>query len=351
MKKIIIFRFSAMGDVALLLPVVLNAIIRNPDLKITIVTREKFKVFFDCNPNIDVFIADFDKKHKGFFGLFKLFQELNNLSPDFVFDLHQNIRTQVLKFFFLFTRAKIFGFDKGRNEKKKLVKNQEFKQLSHVTERYYTVFKEAKLVPKNSKIENLPEFFKFPSETEKKIENWLVKFKGRRLVGIAPFAQHKGKIWPIENYSSLIVLLSKEFPECQIVLFGGGKQEKEILESLKNELPQIENLVGVFSLKEELALINRLDLMICGDSSNMHFAALSNIPVLSIWGSTHSFAGFGALFQPETNTIEISKEELSCRPCSVYGNKPCYRKDYACLNWISPELVYEKTKTILTNLS
>ncbi|MBP6619835.1 MAG: glycosyltransferase family 9 protein [Leadbetterella sp.] len=346
MKKIIIFRFSAMGDVALLLPVVLNAIKQNPDLKITIVTREKFKPFFDGYSNIDVFTADFDKKHKGFFGLFKLFQELNQLSPGFVFDLHQNIRTQVLKFFFFFTKAKVFGFDKGRNEKKKLVKNQEFKQLSHVTERYYAVFKKAGLVPENSTIENLVEFFKIPYETENKVENWLKKFKSLRLVGIAPFAQHKGKIWPIEKYAALIRLISKQYPTTQIMVFGGGKEEKEIVESLKTEFPDIENLVGIFSLKEELALIKKLDLMICGDSSNMHFATLSNIPVISIWGSTHIYAGFGALFQPENYTIEISKEELSCRPCSVYGNKPCIRKDYACLNWISPEMVFEKIKTI-----
>lgn len=347
MKKLIIFRFSAMGDVALLLPVVLNAIKQNPDLKITIVTREKFKVFFEGQPGVDVFTADFDKKHKGIFGLFKLFQELNKLSPDFVFDLHQNIRTQVLKFFFLFTRAKVFGFDKGRAEKKKLVKNQEFKQLSHVTERYYDVFKEARLVPEKSIIENLPEFFQIPSETEKKIKNWLEKFKNQRLIGIAPFAQHKGKIWPIEKYATFIQLISEQFLGIQIMMFGGGKQEKEIVESLKIRFPQIENLVGVFSLNEELALIKKLDLMICGDSSNMHFATLSDIPVISIWGSTHTYAGFGALFQPKKLTIEISKEELSCRPCSVYGNKPCQRNDYACLNWISPEMVLEKVKTVL----
>ena len=346
MKKIIIFRFSAMGDVALLLPVVLNAIKRNPNLKITIVTREKFKVFFEGYPNIDVFIADFDKKHKGFFGLFKLFQELNELSHEFVFDLHQNIRTQVLKFFFFFIRAKVYSFDKGTSEKKKLVKNEEFKQLPHVTERYYTVFKKARLVDQNSRIENLPEFFKIPSETENKIQNWVAKFKGQKFIGIAPFAQHKGKIWPIEKYAALIQLISDQFPTTQILMFGGGKQEKEIVESLKIRFPQIENLVGIFSLNEELAIIKKLDLMICGDSSNMHFATLSNIPVISIWGSTHTYAGFGALFQPENYIVEIGKDELSCRPCSVYGNKPCIRKDYACLNWISPEMVFEKVKTI-----
>jgi ADP-heptose:LPS heptosyltransferase len=346
MKKVIIFRFSAMGDVALIMPVVLNAIKQNPDLKITIVTREKFKPFFEGYSNIKVFTADLDNKHKGLLGLFRLFLELKRLSPEYVFDLHQNIRTQVLKFFFFFTRAKVFGFDKGRNEKKRLIKNQEFKLLPHLTERYYTVFKEAGLIDQNSRIENFPEFFHIPFETENKIENWLEKFKSQKLIGIAPFAQHKGKMWPIEKYEALIQLIFEQFPTTQIMTFGGGKQEKEIVDSLKNRFPQIENLVGLFSLKEELALIKRLDLMICGDSSNMHFATLSDIPVISIWGSTHTHAGFGALFQPKSYTIEISKEELACRPCSVYGNKPCIRKDYACLNWISPETVFEKVKTI-----
>jgi len=346
MKKVIIFRFSAMGDVALILPVVLNAIKENPSLKITIVTREKFKPFFDGHSSIDIFGADFENKHKGLLGLFRLFQTLKMLSPDYVFDLHQNIRTQVLKFFFFFTRAKVFGFDKGRNEKKKLIKNKEFKQLSHVTERYYTVFKEARLITEISKIKNLHEFFKIPFETEDKIEKWLLQFKSKKLIGIAPFAQHKGKIWPIEKYAALIQLISEKFPSIQIMIFGGGKHEKEIVSSLKARFPKIENLVGVFPLNEELALIKKLDLMICSDSSNMHFGSLSNIPVISIWGSTHTFAGFGALFQPEKYTVEIDKKELSCRPCSVYGNKPCPRKDYACLNWISPEMVFEKVKTI-----
>ncbi len=346
MKKIVIFRFSAMGDVALLLPVVLNALKQNPNLKITIVSRDKFKPFFDGYTNIEVFTADLENKHKGLLGLFRLFLELRQLSPDYVLDLHQNIRTQVLKFFFFFTKAKVFGFDKGRSEKKKLVKNKEFKQLSHVTDRYYEVFKKAGLIPNSSKIENLPEFFKIPSETENKIENWLEPIKSQKLIGIAPFAQHKGKMWPIEKYAALIQLISDQFQTTQIMVFGGGKEEKEIVESIKVRFPQIKNLVGVFSLNEELALIKKLDLMICGDSSNMHFATLSNIPVISIWGSTHTYAGFGALFQPENYTIEISKEELSCRPCSVYGNKPCIRKDYACLTWISPEMVFEKVKII-----
>jgi ADP-heptose:LPS heptosyltransferase len=347
MKKVLIFRFSAMGDVALVLPVVLNVLKLNPDLKITIVTREKFKTFFEGHEQIDVFVADFDKNHKGFLGLIKLFAELKSISPNYVLDLHQNIRTQVLKFFFRLTRAKVFGFDKGRSAKKKLVKNLEFRQLPHVTDRYLEVFKQAGLIPQDSKIGNLPAFFQINLDAELKIKKWLDdNFKYNKLIGMAPFAQHKGKIWPLEKYENLIRLINQDYPDTKMLVFGGGKSENQKIALLKAKLPSIENLVGKFSLKEELALIKMLDLMICGDSSNMHFATLSNIPVISIWGSTHRFAGFGALFQSEDFTIEISKDKLECRPCSVYGNKPCIRNDYACLEWISPEMVFEKVKSI-----
>lgn len=347
MKRVLIFRFSAMGDVALVLPVVLNVLKQNPSLKITIVTRSKFKIFFENQPNIDVFEADFENSHKGFWGLFRLFIDLKSLSPDFVFDLHQNIRTQILKLFFFFTKTKILDYEKGRSEKKKLTKNRDFVQLRHVTDRYLEVFRKAKLVPEDIQIDNLEQFFKSSDNVAQKVNSWLKKNPEEKIIGIAPFAQHKGKIWPLEKYHQLIKLINDEFPKARILVFGGGNKEKELVDSLKKDSQKIENLISVFSLLEELALIKDLDIMICGDSSNMHFATLSNIPVISIWGSTHTYAGFGALFQPIMNTIEIPKETLSCRPCSVYGNKPCIRKDYACLEWISPEMVFERVKTII----
>jgi ADP-heptose:LPS heptosyltransferase len=92
-------------------------------------------------------------------------------------------------------------------------------------------------------------------------------------------------------------------------------------------------------MKEELALMSHLDVMVSMDSGNMHLASLVNTPVVSIWGATHPLAGFLGWNQSEKNVVQT---DMPCRPCSVYGNKPCMRNDYACLNQITPESVVQR---------
>ena len=94
----------------------------------------------------------------------------------------------------------------------------------------------------------------------------------------------------------------------------------------------------------ELALMSHLDVMVSMDSGNMHLASLVNTPVVSIWGATHPLAGFMGWGQSEQNAVQI---DLSCRPCSVYGNKPCLRKDYACLHQITPAIITQRILSVI----
>ncbi|KAA6304172.1 hypothetical protein EZS27_044184, partial [termite gut metagenome] len=91
-------------------------------------------------------------------------------------------------------------------------------------------------------------------------------------------------------------------------------------------------------------LISLLDVMLSMDSANMHLASLVNTPVISVWGATHLYAGFMGCNQSVENCVQV---DLDCRPCSVFGNKKCFRGDYACLFRIKPETVIEKIQTIL----
>ena len=343
MKNVIVFRFSAMGDVALVMVALKTVVAENQDLNIIMVSREKFKPFFENQKNIQFLSVDFSNKHKGFVGLFRLFIALKKLKPEYILDLHQNLRTYVLKLFFQITKAKIFTLDKGRNEKKLLIKNAAFSRLKHVTDKYLDVFKNAGLIHQNIKLKTDGSVFELIPNLN--VSKWLSSHK--EIIGIAPFAQHKGKIWPLEKFAELIDFIQNKYPALEILIFGGGEKERKEVDTLVAKHSNLINLIGAFSLSEELAILPHLKLMISGDTSNMHLAAMSAIPVISIWGSTHSFAGFGAIWQPNENTVEIAKETLSCRPCSIYGNKPCARKDYACLNWIKPETVFERIEQIL----
>jgi ADP-heptose:LPS heptosyltransferase len=158
-------------------------------------------------------------------------------------------------------------------------------------------------------------------------------------VGIAPFAQHQGKAYSFEKVKTVIEELKKN-ASINLFLFGGGPAETELLQNLEGE--NVFSMAGKFSLNEELAQISNLDLMLSMDSANMHMASLFGVRTISVWGATHYFAGFMGVGQQESDAVEISTEDLNCRPCSVFGNKECFRKDYACLNRIKSSTVAHK---------
>jgi ADP-heptose:LPS heptosyltransferase len=342
MKTAIVFRFSAMGDVALTLPALLSVLEKQEDLRIIMVTRKRFAPFFVGQERVEVYPCDFEGTHRGPAGLWQLFRELRTYRPDYVIDLHQNLRTTVLKFLFSFTGIKISSLDKQRAEKKAILSGERNTPLPHVTEQYKAVFKKAGLAFSEHSIAR--PMIHISEAAKKKVASWEVKGP---YIGLAPFAQHKGKVWPLEKYQDLLPALLNKYPQHTVLLFGGGQKEKDLLQILAGE--RSINTVGAFSLEEELALIEKLDFMICGDTSNLHFASLMGTPVYSIWGATHTLTGFGPLYDPEEHLIQIPKEELTCRPCSVFGNKPCRRGDYACLEWIRPTAVLEKLPTSLPN--
>jgi len=122
-------------------------------------------------------------------------------------------------------------------------------------------------------------------------------------------------------------------------LFGGG-EESDLLDKFIKKVKGCTNLAGKLSLEKEIDVISRLDFMIAMDSSNMHMAALTGIKVISIWGGTDPLNGFGAWMQPEEYSIKISVDELTCRPCTIYGKGECRRGDLACMNWLTPEIVF-----------
>ena len=90
--------------------------------------------------------------------------------------------------------------------------------------------------------------------------------------------------------------------------------------------------------------MSHLDVMVSMDSANMHMASLVNIPVVSIWGATHPLAGFMGYHQSLDNAVQT---DMDCRPCSIYGQKPCQFGDYRCMMAITPQMIVEKIANVL----
>lgn len=335
MKRVLVLRLSAIGDVVMTVPVISSLSKAYPDTEIIFVSQKFASGFIKHVPGAKFFEVDLKGRHKGFFGIFRLYFDLKKIGKiDVIADLHDVIRTKILRLLFTFSSAKKVIIDKGRKEKNALTRidGKVLRQLESTTTRYAKVFEDAGF-KFNLEFDYI--FTKAPlSENVLTITNQ----KDCKWVGIAPFAKHKGKIYPLEQMEKVIEILSG-LPKMKVFLFGGGQYEKEILEGWEKRFKNAISLAGKLSLEDELKVISNLDVLVSMDSANMHFASLVNTSVVSIWGATHPFAGFYGWNQNPKLALQIN---LPCRPCSIYGNKPCFRKDYACLNLITPQDVVNK---------
>lgn len=337
--KLLVIRTSAMGDVALTAPVLTAMRSQYPDVEIVMLTRKPFSPFFSSIDGLELFFPDFQSRHKGFPGLIRLFRDIKEKhNIDQVIDLHDILRSKVLRTLFLLTGTRVHVVDKGRNEKRKLVNGRQKIRLKHTVDRYCDVFAKAgfDINPHLSEpISSTPEA---RAKAESLIDRNVLN------IGVAPFAKHSLKIWPEQNMIRLLHLIAEKY-RCKFWLFGGF-EDTERMNSFSSRLPGSYNVIGKMSLNEELALLGKLDLMIAMDSSNMHMAALSGTKVISIWGGTDPLAGFGAWKQPDNYAIRISIDDLKCRPCTVYGKGECLRGDFACMMWLTPELVFRRMQEL-----
>jgi len=344
--RLLVIRTSAMGDVALTVPVLKGMRERYPEVELILLTRPAFKPFFSSVNGLELFFPDLKNRHKGFPGVVRLFKDINRQSEiDYVIDLHDVLRSKILRFFFRLTGVRISVIDKGRREKKSLITGRKKIRLKHSVERYCDAFSRAgfPIVPAKDN-------WIVPSPDIVLEEKLISQMQGFVNVGVAPYAKHKLKMWPENNMIRLLELISEKH-RCRFWFFGGSDDSVKMM-ALQAKIPGSTSLIGKLTLDEELVFMSKIDLMISMDSSNMHMAALVGTKVISIWGGTDPLSGFSAWMQPDNFSIRIPVEELTCRPCTVYGKGECKRGDFACMNWLTPEIVFERIeKLILRGLS
>lgn len=334
-KHILVIRLSAMGDVAMLAPVLSTLRRQYPDLNISVLTKGFFAPFFRNIPNIHIINADIKGTHKGIYGLFKLSKSLKKLEIDAVADCHNVLRSNILKLFFFGTTY--VQIDKGRAEKKALVSGSGFQQLKTTHQRYADVFK-ALGYPIDLSNPVFPERIVLSDAIQKRINS-----TKKVWIAVAPFAAFESKTYPLHLMEEVIAQLSKEYT---VLLFGGGEKEIILLNSIEQKFENVTNLAGKLPLSEELDVISNCQLMLSMDSGNAHIAAMLGVQVVSLWGVTHPYAGFYPFNQHPENALLADRTQFPKIPTSVYGNKFPEGYEKAMVS-ISVSAVVEKVKNLL----
>jgi len=335
---LLVLRFSAMGDVAMVASVLEELAAQHPELPIVMVSRPAFAPFFEAIPTLRFLSIDPKGRHKGLIGLFRLYRELRHYRPGTLADLHDNIRSRVLSLFFRLaafmgaiigrSSIKIRRIDKGRAEKKALTrsKNKILRALEPTVERYAKVLRQLgysltlshRLCRKARPLRpELATLFSAPCAG---------------YIGISPFAQHDPKRYALSKMTEVIDMLNKK--DYRLFIFGGGASEKAQVAVWEKQFPGLINLIGQFSLREELDVMSHLDVMLSMDSSGMHMASLMGVPVVSVWGPTHPYAGFMGYGQAQEDAVQANHPD---RPNSIYGNRPLLSNGQPVIDQIDPE--------------
>lgn len=337
--SVLVARFSAIGDVAMTVPVLYSVARCYPDVRFIFVTRPSMtSIFLNRPDNLTVVGADVKTDYEGPQGMWRLIGELKKeYDFDAFADLHDVIRTRLMGLYCRMRGLRVSRINKGRAGRKALTRshNKVMLPLLSGRARYREVFYRLGL-PVENHFNGL-----FDGHAKAPASDFACICEphpdGERWIGIAPFAAHKGKIYPPEKMEQVVKSLSGSTGRKRIFLFGGGGDEARTLESWAERYPSVVSLAGKrFGFAAELALMNHLDVMLSMDSSNMHLASIAGTRTVTVWGATHPYCGFKGWRCDNSDSIQLP---MTCRPCSVFGNKPCLRGDYQCLDAIRPDAI------------
>lgn len=342
-KYVAVVRFSALGDVAMTIPVLYSACACHQDVQFLMITKPRITELF-VNPPDNLTVIGFDPV-KRFGRIKRSFDEILAKYPiEALADLQNDSTTRIMRLLCRLhgsiTTKKI---DTDHRGERLLTRRHAKRMLPLVSRRarYREVFYRLGL-PVESRFTNLYSQLPPPMIPENICRH---KAQGQKWIGIAPFANFTGKIYPVEQMEVVVKCLCS-YPDTQIFLFGQGESETRTLLQWSEAHANVTSLAGRYGFSTELALISQLDVMLSMDSANMHLAALVDTPVISVWGATHPYCGFRGWRQSESSTVQLA---MTCRPCSIIGNRPCFRGDYYCLKGINPQTIVDKILSVINH--
>ncbi len=330
--RILILRYSSLGDVALTNPVLDGLLAAFPRAQIYFATKRQYAAVLQNHPALTRVIP---LEGSGFFKLWSHIQELRRINPTLILDLHDSLRTQIIAFFL--RKARLLVYDKEALRRRLLVKKLGSGPSLHTIQKYLRILEPLGVRP-HLKI-------KFEIQVSHKDQSFLREFLERRkiaptqlVIGLGPGAKWNTKRWMPERYAELASRLVEDY-RCTLFWFG-SPEEASLIGSIKAKvrgtpLEQGINLAGQYSLEQAITLLGRCDLFIGNDSGLTHLASGRGCRVVVIYGSTTPSLGFEP-WGPHS-VVEVSN--LPCRPCDVHGKTACPLGHFKCMKDLTVDLV------------
>ena len=326
MKKILIIRFSSIGDIVLTTPVIRCIRKQIPDAVIHYLTKEKFKPILEYNPYIDaIFTIEKDVD--------EVLSDLKAERYDFIIDLHNNLRSWRVKMA-LHSPSKAFN---KLNFQKWVRVNLRINILPavHIVDRYLNAASPLGIINDGLGLD----FFLDPKMSKTSLS--LPESFHKCYLAIVIGGQHKTKMYPNDQLIELCKNLNKK-----IVLLGGPDDFDNGTMIAKEAGEHVFNACGKYNLMESGWLLQDASHVITNDTGLMHIAAALNKNITSIWGNTIPEFGMYPYFQKESNATNemVEVKNLYCRPCSKIGYKQCPKGHFRCMKEIKPQTIIDTIK-------
>lgn len=323
---------SALGDVAMTIPVIYSLAEQYPQLEVSVLTSPFFtRLFIHKSTNLRLIEVDLKGKHKGIKGFFRLFKQLRCFQFSKVADLHNVLRSWIIDVFMYLNKAQVVMVDKKRAQRNYALKHH-IRQPDFIS-RYAEVFDKLGL-PIQIKFTSL-----FPTGKNERLPFNVI----HPAMGVAPFARYNNKTYPLEKMEIVVKELTKS--GYYIYLFGSKGNEANKLALWSQQYERCILVAGNYPIESELGIMSQMDVMLTMDSANQHMAAATNTRVVTLWGSTTPICGFLGYKQSEKDALFL---DLPCQPCSIAGGKRCKYGHFACMKQLSPEMVVNHLKQIVT---
>ena len=301
--KILIVRFSSIGDIVLSSPIV-RCLKQQLSAEVHFITKDIYEIIVQNNPYIDKVYSIHSSTNE-------VLDRLKNEKYDYLIDLHKNLRSSKLRT----VADNYLSYNKQNFKKLLLVKfGIDILKNKHTVDRYYDSIKSLGIKPDGEGLD-------FFLDEKDKVD---ISIYNSEYVSFAIGGTHFTKILPTEK----IIEICKN-QDKQVVLVG-GKEDFERGERIANQCDNVINTCGDFTINQSAYVVKKSTFLITHDTGMMHIAAAFKMKIISVFGGTHPQLGFSPYF-PNPNNKIVQLESLNCRPCHRYGKSKCPKDHFKCM--------------------